>query len=93
MTLAGLRHQHLPLRRPGIGHDLGGRRAGKEPDLHAGGLGILIPVILAYTVYAYWVFRGKVSAEAITDGDKRDTSPALEAAWMDMADLAEASPR
>ncbi|MCB1478861.1 MAG: cytochrome d ubiquinol oxidase subunit II [Rhodobiaceae bacterium] len=27
------------------------------------GAGILIPVILAYTVYAYWVFRGKVSAE------------------------------
>jgi cytochrome d ubiquinol oxidase subunit II len=24
------------------------------------GAGILIPMILAYTAYAYWVFRGKV---------------------------------
>ena len=24
------------------------------------GAGILIPIILAYTVWAYWVFRGKV---------------------------------
>jgi cytochrome d ubiquinol oxidase subunit II len=23
---------------------------------------VLIPVILAYTAYAYWVFRGKVNA-------------------------------
>ncbi|KAB0679737.1 cytochrome d ubiquinol oxidase subunit II [Aureimonas leprariae] len=27
------------------------------------GAGLLIPVILAYTGYAYWVFRGKVGAE------------------------------
>ena len=27
------------------------------------GAGILIPIILAYTGYAYWVFRGKVGAE------------------------------
>ena len=26
------------------------------------GAGVLIPVILAYTGYAYWVFRGKTSA-------------------------------
>jgi cytochrome bd ubiquinol oxidase subunit II len=25
---------------------------------------VLVPIILAYTAYAYWVFRGKV-----TDGD------------------------
>ena len=24
---------------------------------------ILIPIIIAYTAHAYWVFRGKVSAE------------------------------
>ena len=24
------------------------------------GAGVLIPIILAYTVWAYWVFRGKV---------------------------------
>jgi cytochrome bd ubiquinol oxidase subunit II len=27
------------------------------------GTGILIPTILAYTTYAYWVFRGKIGAE------------------------------
>ena len=27
------------------------------------GAGILIPIILAYTAYAYWVFRGKVDPE------------------------------
>ena len=28
------------------------------------GAGILIPIILAYTAYAYWVFRGKIDPEA-----------------------------
>ena len=28
------------------------------------GAGVLIPVILAYTAYAYWVFRGKVDPQA-----------------------------
>lgn len=28
------------------------------------GAGVLIPIILAYTAYAYWVFRGKVDPEA-----------------------------
>ena len=27
------------------------------------GAAILIPIILAYTAYAYWVFRGKVGDE------------------------------
>ncbi len=27
------------------------------------GVGIMVPVILAYTGYAYWVFRGKVGPE------------------------------
>jgi cytochrome d ubiquinol oxidase subunit II len=27
------------------------------------GAGILIPIILAYTAYAYWIFRGKVGEE------------------------------
>ncbi len=27
------------------------------------GAGILIPIILAYTAYAYWIFRGKIDAE------------------------------
>ena len=28
------------------------------------GIAILLPVILGYTVWVYWVFRGKVSADA-----------------------------
>ena len=28
------------------------------------GVAILIPVILAYTAYAYWIFRGKVDVDA-----------------------------
>ncbi|WP_316014448.1 cytochrome d ubiquinol oxidase subunit II [Roseobacter sp. HKCCA0434] len=28
------------------------------------GAGVLIPVVLAYTAYAYWVFRGKIDPEA-----------------------------
>ena len=28
------------------------------------GVGILIPIILAYTAYAYWIFRGKVDPNA-----------------------------
>ena len=28
------------------------------------GASVLIPVILAYTAYAYWVFRGKIDPEA-----------------------------
>ena len=27
------------------------------------GAGILLPIIIAYTAYAYWVFRGKVDPE------------------------------
>ena len=27
------------------------------------GAGVMIPVILAYTAFSYWVFRGKVAAE------------------------------
>jgi cytochrome d ubiquinol oxidase subunit II len=27
------------------------------------GVGIMLPIILAYTGYAYWVFRGKVGHE------------------------------
>ncbi len=27
------------------------------------GAGVLVPVILAYTIWAYWVFRGKVGTD------------------------------
>ena len=29
------------------------------------GVAVLIPLILGYTVWAYWVFRGKVKPERI----------------------------
>ena len=28
------------------------------------GVAILVPIILAYTAWAYWVFRGKVDASS-----------------------------
>jgi cytochrome bd quinol oxidase subunit 2 apoprotein (EC 1.10.3.-) len=28
------------------------------------GVGVLVPIILAYTAYSYWVFRGKVDMNA-----------------------------
>ena len=38
------------------------------PDASLGfalvGAVILVPIILAYTAYAYWVFRGKVDPES-----------------------------
>ena len=54
------RHLDLARRDPRPGHDLAGRGAAFEPDLHAGRRGVLMPLILAYTAWAYWVFRGKV---------------------------------
>jgi cytochrome d ubiquinol oxidase subunit II len=40
-------------------------RDAAAPDASLGfllvGAGILLPIILAYTAYAYWVFRGKVT--------------------------------
>jgi cytochrome d ubiquinol oxidase subunit II len=27
------------------------------------GAGIMVPIILAYTAWAYWVFRGKVGSD------------------------------
>ena len=36
----------------------------KSQDFMLVGVGILIPIILAYTGYAYWVFRGKVDPNA-----------------------------
>ena len=29
-----------------------------------GGVVVLLPAILGYTVFVYWLFRGKVSADA-----------------------------
>ena len=36
----------------------------KSQEFMIVGVGILIPVILAYTAYAYWIFRGKVDVDA-----------------------------
>jgi cytochrome bd ubiquinol oxidase subunit II len=27
------------------------------------GVAVVLPMVLGYTVYSYWVFRGKVTAE------------------------------
>ena len=41
------------------------------------GVAILIPLILGYTAWAYWVFRGKVKPRAdIIDADRAETAPA-----------------
>ena len=42
------------------------------------GAAVLIPIILAYTGYVYWLFRGKVKAGATVPGD--NISPASHAA-------------
>lgn len=36
----------------------------KSQDFMLVGVGILIPIILAYTAYSYWIFRGKVDPNA-----------------------------
>jgi cytochrome d ubiquinol oxidase subunit II len=42
------------------GFDLGSRFTAGKPDVHAGRSAVLVPLILAYTAWSYWVFRGKV---------------------------------
>ena len=37
-----------------------------QPGLHAGRRGGLVPIILAYTGYSYWVFRGKVGRRGLS---------------------------
>ena len=51
----------LSLPRADVGHALGGRRT-RQTSLGflLKGAAVLVPVILAYTAYSYWVFRGKV---------------------------------
>ena len=43
-------------------------RAGAAPDnalaLMLGGTAFILPLILGYTAWVYWVFRGKVTPEA-----------------------------
>jgi cytochrome d ubiquinol oxidase subunit II len=47
------------------GHQhLGGGRAPSTQLFLLVGAAVLIPVILAYTGHAYWVFRGKVTSES-----------------------------
>jgi cytochrome bd ubiquinol oxidase subunit II len=36
----------------------------KSQEFMLVGVAVLVPIILAYTAYAYWVFRGKVDPEA-----------------------------
>ena len=39
------------------------------------GVAVLIPLILGYTVWAYWVFRGKVRPRAATTDAARAPTP------------------
>lgn len=36
----------------------------KSLEFLLAGASVLLPIILAYTAYSYWVFRGKVNAHA-----------------------------
>jgi cytochrome bd-type quinol oxidase subunit 2 len=40
---------------------VGCRRAALQPGIYAAGALLIIPVILMYTAWSYYVFRGKVS--------------------------------
>ena len=55
-------HFHVADDRAAGHHDLGGGLAAIVAAVHAGGAAVLIPVILAYTAYVYWLFRGKIKA-------------------------------
>ena len=44
-------------------HAADGRGARVQPGVHAGGRRGAVPLILAYTAWSYWVFRGKVAHE------------------------------
>ncbi len=49
---------------PPAHHPLGGRGTAAEPGLYAGRRAVLIiPVILVYTSWSYYVFRGKIKAD------------------------------
>ena len=49
---------------PPAHHHLGrGRPADASQAFLLVGAAVLIPIILIYTGYAYWVFRGKVGAQ------------------------------
>ena len=56
------RHQLLSLHRAGP-DDPGGRGARRILNFLLVGAVVLVPLILAYTGYAYWVFRGKIDPE------------------------------
>ena len=62
LVLRRARHQLLSLHRPAVGHDLGCGRARQSLAFLLVGAAVLVPMILAYTAYSYWVFRGKVNA-------------------------------
>ena len=63
----GLGDQHLARRRARPRHDLGGRRARRRARSSCWSAPrVLIPIILAYTGWAYWVFRGKVGARGLS---------------------------
>jgi hypothetical protein len=58
--LYGHGDQHLAAHRAARHHDLGSGGAAGHPDFALVGTLIVLPLILAYTGWAYFVFRGKV---------------------------------
>ena len=64
LGFAGIGISFYPYHGAAIGDHLGCRSAGFEPvpSCLSAPL-VLVPIILIYTVYAYWVFRGKVDPE------------------------------
>ena len=63
LGFAGLGDQHLPVCRAAGGDDLGRGRPAASQVFMLVGARVIIPLILAYTAWAYWVFRGKVGLE------------------------------
>ncbi len=62
LGFVGLAYSFLPVCGAGSADDLsGGQRAESLMIILVGALFVL-PVIIAYSAFAYWVFRGKASA-------------------------------
>ena len=56
------RHQHVAVYRAAEHHDLQVASTENSQIFMLFGVAVLMPLILGYTAWAYWVFRGKVSA-------------------------------
>ena len=50
----------FPLYRSTVADDLAGGRGARNPCLHADGHVSELPIIFGYTIFVYWIFRGKL---------------------------------